>query len=113
MFTERDMWARLAEQLEGAIKARPAAKDEWLAGIHHEVEDPQFFWLLTNALGLRQKTDVEDVMRHPHYPGRDLRCDAYWCDRPLWERCKHEEDGRCPYFPQPKTDENSSTPERT
>jgi hypothetical protein len=45
---------------------------------------------------------LADVMRHPHYPGRGLRCDAYWCEPPLWERREHEEDGRWPYVLKPK-----------
>jgi hypothetical protein len=100
--TEREMWWELAKQLEQAVTARPAAKEEWLTGIYPEVEDPEFFFLLANSLGLSKRDNVDDVMRHPHYPGRELRCDLYWCDPPLWERCQHEEDGRCPYFPKPK-----------
>ncbi len=93
--TEQELWERLAEQL---AQVDPS---ESLSGGWHEVEDPEFLMLLVNALRLDTNDMVADVMRHPHYPGRNLRCDAYWCEAPLWDRCKHEEDGRCPYLYEP------------
>jgi hypothetical protein len=100
--TERQMWWELAKLLEQAVAARPDARHEWLTGVYHEVSDPQFLSLLTNSLGLSKRDDVEDVMRHPHYPGRDLVCDAYWCEKPDGMRCPLEENGRCPLFYNPE-----------
>lgn len=96
------MWKALADQLEPLVADRPEAADEWLTGVYHEVEDPEFFYLLTISLGLSKHDEVADVMRHPHYPGRDLICDRYWCDTGARGRpCPAQRDGRCPFFHKP------------
>jgi hypothetical protein len=99
--TEREMWWELAKLLEQAVAARPAASEEMLTGISHEVGDPEFFYLLVTSLGLSKHDDVDRVMRHPHYPGRDLRCDRYWCDTGAMRLCPLQRNGRCPQFYNP------------
>jgi hypothetical protein len=99
--TEGEMWERLAAQLDAAVAARPEAKEESLAGIMDEVEDSEFLWLLAASLGLDKHDDVANVMRHPHYPGKDLVCDRYWCDQPAGQPCPLEKNGRCSHFPEP------------
>jgi hypothetical protein len=101
--TEREMWEALAGQLEPLVERRPDAVHEWLTGVHREVEDPEFFYLLTMSLGLSKRDDVGEVRRHPHYPGRNLICSRYWCDTGARNRpCPLKKGGRCPLFPEPK-----------
>jgi hypothetical protein len=97
------MWEALADQLEPLVAARPDAKDEWLTGVYDEVEDPEFFFLLVVSLGLSKRDNVSDVMRHPHYPGRGLVCDRYWCDTGARDRpCPSQQGGRSPHIHKPK-----------
>jgi hypothetical protein len=103
VLSEFDMWQRLADQLEPLVKANPDAAREWLTAVHDDVEDPEFFFLLVVSLGLDKHNNVQDVMRHPHYPGHGLICDRYWCETGARNRpCPAQRDGRCSIVAKPR-----------